>query len=303
MTDKSKYILLIAFGAFCISFSPILVKLIPRNEMGPTVIGFWRMLFGSGFLFAWIILRRKELLLPFRVMRWIILAGFFFCYDLFFWHRSVIYAGAGMSTILGNTQVFISAILGVMIFKEKLTPRFVISAVAGIVGMIFLVGIGSDVEFTTVYTKGVIFGFLTGICYGCYIVSLKYAGHRVKGSDIVIMAAWAAVFSSGWLLGTAGIEQASLISSDPTVWLLLLGLGFIVQMVGWLSITTSLPHLETSRSGLILLIQPVLATVWGAIIFAEELTWIQIAGAVVLLTAIYVGSVYGVTKVKQQPAQ
>lgn len=303
MTEKSKYILLIAFGAFCISFSPIFVKLIPREQMGPTVIGFWRMIFGAGFLFGWILLKRKELMLPFSVMKWIILAGFFFCYDLFFWHRSVIYAGAGMSTILGNTQVFFSAVLGVLIFKEKLTLRFVGSAVAGIVGMIFLVGIGSDVEFTTVYTKGVIFGFLTGLCYGAYIVSLKFAGHRLKGSDIVIMAAWASLFSSGWLLGTATVEQAPLTSSDPTVWLCLLGLGFLVQMVGWLSITTSLPHLETSRSGLILLIQPVLATVWGAIIFAEELTIMQISGAIVLLSAIYFGSVYGVTKIKPQPGQ
>jgi len=302
VTERTKYILLIAFGAFCISFSPIFVKLIPRNEMGPTVIGLWRMVFGSGFLFGWILIKRKEMILPFNVMRWMILAGFFFCYDLFFWHRSVVYAGAGMSTILGNTQVFFSTVLGVMIFKEKLTVRFVISAVAGFVGMIFLVGIGSDVVFTAVYTQGVIFGLLTGICYGCYLVSLKYGGHRVKGSDIVIMAAWASVFSSGWLFGTAAVEQAPLTSSDPTVWVLLLALGFIVQMLGWLAITSSLPHLETSRSGLILLIQPVLATVWGAIIFAEELTVIQVGGAVVLLTAIYFGSVYGVTKVKEQPA-
>lgn len=270
--------------------------------MGPTVIGLWRMIFGSGFLFAWIILRRKALVLPFKVMRWLILAGFFFCFDLFFWHRSVIYAGAGMSTILGNTQVFFSAIIGVMVFKEKLTLRFVVSAVAGIIGMIFLVGIGSDIAFTAVYTKGVIFGYLTGICYACYIVSLKYAGHQIRGSDIVILAAWASVFSSGWLLGTATIEQVPLISGDSSVWILLLLLGFIVQMVGWLSITSSLPHLETSRSGLILLIQPVLATVWGAIIFAEELTIMQIGGAILLLTAIYFGSVYGVIRVKQQPA-
>jgi drug/metabolite transporter (DMT)-like permease len=45
-----------------------------------------------------------------------------------------------------------------------------------------------------------------------------------------------------------------------------------------------------SRAGLILLAQPALATVWGALFFDELLTARQAAGAVLTLAAIALGS-------------
>ncbi|MEW5995163.1 MAG: EamA family transporter, partial [Candidatus Zixiibacteriota bacterium] len=59
----------------------------------------------------------------------------------------------------------------------------------------------------------------------------------------------------------------------------------------WWAIASSLPKINASRSGLALLLQPVLATVWGVLFFGEYLTPIQIAGALITLAAIYVGSV------------
>ncbi|MCK4373360.1 MAG: EamA family transporter, partial [candidate division Zixibacteria bacterium] len=55
-------------------------------------------------------------------------------------------------------------------------------------------------------------------------------------------------------------------------------------------ITTSLPHLNASRSGLVLLLQPLLATVWGWLFFAEHLTPLQLVGGTITLSAIYLGS-------------
>ena len=45
------------------------------------------------------------------------------------------------------------------------------------------------------------------------------------------------------------------------------------------------------RGGLILLLQPALATVWGALIFGEKLEPSQIVGVLITLGAVYLGSV------------
>ncbi|UCC44266.1 MAG: EamA family transporter, partial [Candidatus Zixiibacteriota bacterium] len=79
----------------------------------------------------------------------------------------------------------------------------------------------------------------------------------------------------------------------PTRWqaiVPLVGLGLMVQVLGWWTITSVISRVKTAQAGLILLLQPTLATVWGALLFAELLTPMQIAGAVVTLAAMYVGS-------------
>jgi drug/metabolite transporter (DMT)-like permease len=78
---------------------------------------------------------------------------------------------------------------------------------------------------------------------------------------------------------------------DLYSWSVLFALALVVQVLGWWAIANSLPRLVASRSSLSLLLQPLLATVWGVLFFGEYLTVIQIAGGVVTLGTIYVGSV------------
>ena len=71
---------------------------------------------------------------------------------------------------------------------------------------------------------------------------------------------------------------------------LLVGLALVGQVVGWWMISSSLPHVRGAISGLMLLIQPVGATIIGAIVFGESLRALQISGAIITLVCIYVGS-------------
>jgi drug/metabolite transporter (DMT)-like permease len=65
-----------------------------------------------------------------------------------------------------------------------------------------------------------------------------------------------------------------------------------VQALGWWAIFSSLSQIQASRAGLILLLQPTLATVWGWIAFSERLSIEQLIGATITIAAIYYGSTY-----------
>lgn len=289
--DQKTPLLVLSAGAACISFAAVFVKLLGAEKMGPTAIAFWRTLFGSVILFAWATLRKDRLAMPALVTRWSALAGFIFFLDLFFWHRSILYAGAGMATILANTQVFGTALLGFLIFKEKLTLRFLAAAMCAIAGVALLIGLGSEIEFTVRYLKGIGFGLLTGVVYANYIVVIKIAGQKEKNVSFLTLMAWTSLFSA-LFLGIAGaFETARFVPPDLMSLVVLLALALVAQALGWWAISSSLPKIVASRSGLVLLLQPVLATVWGVIFFHEHLTLIQIGGAAITLAAIYVGSV------------
>lgn len=260
------------------------------NLIGPTAIGFWRTFLGAIILFAWAAFTRTSLLLPRQVMLWALLAGVAFAGDLFYWHRSIFVVGAGMATILGNTQVFSTAILSYFFFKEKLTFRFFIAALTAIVGVILLIGIGSDIAFTTIYLKGTFYGLLTGLFYAWYIIAVKSGGHRKEQVSMIVLIAWASLFTAIFLLIVCAFESHPFWPPDAYSYGVLFSMALIPQAIGWWAISTSLPKMTGAAGGLILLLQPLLATIWGAILFAEMLSPLQIVGMLITLGAIFLGS-------------
>jgi len=69
----------------------------------------------------------------------------------------------------------------------------------------------------------------------------------------------------------------------------LVSLGFFSQCLGWLLIASSLPKTDTSRAGLILLLQPALSFVWDVVFFERPTSLVNWVGVVLTLSAIYLG--------------
>lgn len=282
----------LALGACLISFSAIFVKSIGQ-DIGPTAIGFWRVFLGAIFFAVLARLLRQSLRVPPRFLLIAATAGFFFAADIFCWHRCILYTGAGMATILGNTQVFPTAILSALFFKEVLTWRFFVVAFAAVIGVAILVGVFStEVEFTSTYTLGIVLGLITGIAYAGYIASIKFA-RKSAAYPIhpAVLMTYASAFTAVLLGIVALFESAPVLPSQSHDWIFLIGLALIVQTFGWWAISSSLDVVEVHKASLILLLQPTLATVWGILVFNESFVPLQLFGAVLTLTAIYLGSI------------
>lgn len=288
---SSRATLILIAGAVCISFAAIFVKWLGEETLGPTAIGFWRTLMGGIILFLMAAIGGKKLSMSPKVFGFAVVAGFIFFLDLFFWHRSILYSGAGMATILANTQVFATAILGLLIFRERIGIRFIIAAISAMIGVVLLVGLASEeVVFAGRYAHGVVFGLLTGIVYASYIITVKRVGQREKFPDYLTFMAWTSMFSALFLGVATLFETSPVMPPDLGSWAILFLLALVAQALGWWAISNSLRKIPASRAGLILLLQPTLATVWGIIFFAEYLHYLQVIGAIITLAAIYIGS-------------
>jgi drug/metabolite transporter (DMT)-like permease len=66
--------------------------------------------------------------------------------------------------------------------------------------------------------------------------------------------------------------------------------GVFSQAIGWMLISKGLPGVRVSLAGLLILIQPSLAYVWDILIFSLSVTPMKIAGTLITLWAIYLGS-------------
>lgn len=195
-----------------------------------------------------------------------------------------------MATILANTQVFGTAVLSALLFHERLTPRFLVTAVGAMIGVMLLVGVGSDVTFTPDYLRGIGLGFATAAFYSLFLVLLRAAGKLSRAVSSLVPLLWFSSSAAIFLLGAVAFESEAVWPREWVPWVLLILLAVVAQSIGWWIISRSLPRVEGAVGGLMLLLQPALATIWGALLFREALEPLQILGVLITLSAVYLGS-------------
>lgn len=273
-------------GAALISLSPVWVKLV---TVSPTTSGFYRVLFGSVALAAYLITKKQRLRLSNRAWMILIGASIFFALDLWFWHRSIYYVGPGLATLLANFQVFIMMFAGVIMLRELPRLSQVIAVPLALAGLAMLVGLDWR-SLPQDYRLGVIFGLLTAVVYAGYLLSLREARrdseHRMPIREVAVVSAISAL-----ILGiSAMVEGESLIIPNVQDAAWLVAYGILSQGLGVIFIASSLRQVSTTEAGLALLLQPTLSFVWDVLFFARPMTAIELAGATIALLAIYLGS-------------
>ncbi|MDT8409768.1 MAG: DMT family transporter [Wenzhouxiangellaceae bacterium] len=277
--------LLVTAGAVMISFAAVFVRL---ADVAPTTSGFYRMLFGSAGLLILIAIQPR--LHRGFAHGWIgsAMIAAFFTADMWVWHRSILFIGPGLSTLLANFQVFVLAAIGVFWFRERVGVRFAAALAMAMGGLWLLFG----QEWSSLppdYRTGVFFGLLTALAYSGYILSLR--GLQIRQPHTRVEARLAQVtILTGLMLGAINIiEGHGFAIPDTQSLLALIALGVVCQVLGWLAITRGMPGLPASLVGLLLLLQPTLSMVWDMAFFELRLGLWQGLGAILALTGIYLG--------------
>jgi drug/metabolite transporter (DMT)-like permease len=251
--------------------------------------GFYRTFFGGIILLVIVGARGGQLWQGFSHFFLGVLCGLLLALDLFFWHISIHFIGPGLATILGNFQVFILALFGVLVLKEKPTINLLVAIPLAMLGLYSLAGIQWG-DLGRNYKIGVYLGIATAVCYAAYLLVLR----RLQTSDDYLSAAANLVivsFVTAAFLGTTAWQQGdSFEIPDLQSLLSLSGYGLFSQVLGWVLIAKGLPQIKSSFAGLLLLLQPALAFVWDMLFFDRKTSIVGGIGAVITLAAIYLGA-------------
>ncbi|RME71781.1 MAG: DMT family transporter [Planctomycetota bacterium] len=271
----------LALGAATISFAPVLVR---SSSLEPGAIGFWRMALAAAVLslFGLFGERRRATPLAFGLAA---LAGGFFAGDLFLWHRAIHEVGVGRATLLVNTHAFWVAALAALLAGERFPRRFPLQALLALAGLALLCA--EDVRGGTWLPGGVANALMAAGLYGASYLALR-EGRRIERplSASGQLAVAALVSALGLAVLSCASEQAPLAMPRGVELLRVAALAGGIHVGGWLLITRAAPWVPAARGALLLLLQPALSFLWGAIWFGERVGPIGCAGAVVTLGAI-----------------
>jgi drug/metabolite transporter (DMT)-like permease len=274
----------VALGAFLISFSPVFVKL---AEVGPSAVAFYRLLIGGLVLLVWALGRIRRVRT--RVFLLAGLCGMVVALDLSVWHLSIRLIGPGLATILGNHQVFVLSAVGVLFLGERLTARLGLAIVLAMLGLFLIFGLEWG-EFDSGFRLGVLFGAMTALLYATFLLVLRHVQSGSAAPDPVVTMCILSLVGAGVLAVYVWVGTESFVVTGARTWTILAAYAVVCHVIGWVLISTGLPGLEVSRAGLVLLLQPALAFVWDVVIFSRPTAVIEVLGAVLALTAIYLGT-------------
>ena len=164
-------VLAMALGAALLSCTSIFVVL---AQVAPGVSAFYRMLFGGSALLGWVALSGRWQAIRGRDVLLALLPAIGLAADLILWHRSILWVGPGVATLLTNFQVFLLAVVGVLAYRERLAPAFWPGMVLALAGLWLLVGAHWSL-FDEQHRLGVWLGLASCLAYTVYLLSFRRA--------------------------------------------------------------------------------------------------------------------------------
>jgi drug/metabolite transporter (DMT)-like permease len=278
-----------AIGALCIAFSGILVRL---ADVSPTTAALFRCAYAlpALALLAWWEDRRYG---PRdgRQRTLALVAGVFFAADLVAWHHTIAAVGAGLATVLGNTQVVVVGLLAWVILAERPERRVLLATPLVLIGIVFISGVIGGDAYGANPPLGVALGIVTAVAYAGFLLVLRQGNRDIRRPagplfDATLTAALASA-AAGFVMGDLDVAPAW----PAHGWLVLLALSS--QVAGWLLISVSLPRLPAAVTSVVLTLQPVGSVLFAMLLLAEEPSLVQLAGVVLVLSGLAVTALGG----------
>lgn len=278
----SRPALLAIAGAFAIAFSGILVRL---ADVEPSTAAFFRCAYAIPFLIP-LALRERRLHGKRGAgqvrLAWI--AGLFFAADLVFWHHAIGAVGAGLATVLANTQLVLVGLAAWLILGERPGARLVAALPIVLVGIVLISGaIGAD-AYGENPALGVVLGILTAVAYSGFLLVLRAGNRDIRRPAGPLLDATIAAALASAVAGIA-LGELDLAPTWPEHgWLLALAVS--AQVVGWLAISVSLPRLDAAVTSVLLTLQPIGTVILALVLLAEDPSPVQLLGIAVLLAGV-----------------
>ena len=281
LTDRP--VLTALLGALTIAFSAIFVRL---ADVSPATAAIFRCAYALPplALLAWTERRRYGPRASGQSrLAW--LAGLFFAVDLVLWHHAIGHVGAGLATVLGNTQVVIVPIAAWLLLGERPGGRVAAAVPLVLIGVVLISGVvGGQAAYGDNPGLGVLFGIGTGFAYAGFLLVQRRANadHRRPAGPLFDATLSAAVFSLA--IGFA-FGDVDLVPTWPAHgWLALLAIS--VQVVGWMLISVGLPRLPAAITSVVLTVQPVGSVLLGMWLLAEAPSSFQLVGTAFILAGL-----------------
>lgn len=272
-------------GAALLGLSPIGVRL---SELGPQATNLWRFLFALPILAVWAATARTRPDL--RQTSWLVLAGLLFGFEISLWAEALSHTTVANATLFSNMTPIFAAAFAWFAFKERPRTAVYVGGAVALAGAVTLAVARARAGAGPAGTPeegllGDALGFSSALGYAAYLLIVRHLGGRVSTGAVMLIATTAAAV---YALVLCLVVGETLIPRTLQGWLVLVGLGVVVQACAQGLIAYGVARLPIAASTIMLWMQPATAAIWSWILFGEALGPLALFGAALILAGVFV---------------
>jgi drug/metabolite transporter (DMT)-like permease len=273
----------LAVGVLAVSTAALLIR---ETDAPSMVIAAARVTLASlPLLFITGIKRQNPLSADRKLFYLTVLSGVFLALHFGFWVASVQQTSIVTSVVLVTTAPVFVGLAGEPLLGEKPGPALWLALAISAAGTLLMVsedfGSGGDT------LAGDAYALLGGVLAAGFLI----AGRRVLAGGASWLAYSTVNYSTAAILLLAGalLTGESLGGYSDRTYLYLVLLALVPQLIGHTALNRSLGHVPAIVVALVVLGEPVAATILAAIFLGEDPTLVQLTGGVIVLTGVAIG--------------
>ena len=190
------------------------------------------------------------------------------------------------SNLLHNlTPVFI-AIYCLLMLRKPSNKFMLLGLVTTFAGLGILEFPELRTDWSAFLSGGSAIAILSAVANACHV--LVVGKLKLKGYSNFTILFWMSLLGAGYLLPLMMVEEIAIFPATEMGWLLIFGLGFLVQIIAQLLVLKSLNTLTPEIASSFFLLEPVMATILAYGIFGEQLTKAMLLGFMTILLGLFV---------------
>jgi drug/metabolite transporter (DMT)-like permease len=304
-TDISPHfspVLVLFIGVLGISSGSILVRLAQGQDMPSLVIAAWRLTLASSVLLPLALMRQRDELRRMSGSAWLLalLSGFMLALHFAGWISSLAYTSVASSTVLVSTSPLWVGLAAPFLLQEHLSRPLKVGIVLAMLGSL-VIGLADVVALLdgrlhfslTQFTNQPNPLFGNGLALiGAFAASAYLIIGRRLRHGMSLLSYTAVVYSTAafFLVVMALARGYTLFGYSATAYLVMILMAVFPQLIGHSSYNWALGYLSAASVSVVVIAEPIGATLLALLIFQEIPNSITLMGSALLLSGIVYAS-------------
>lgn len=282
MTNKNQAILVLGVGLIAISFASIFIKLCDAPSL---VIAAYRLTIASTFYIVFTRIRSGPILSSYSKsqLKIVIISGIFLTIHFATWITSLKFTSVASSVVLVQSAPIFVAMGSFIFLREKPTKLMLLGIIIALSGSIII----SAHDFSL--DKNSLVGNLLAVAGAIGAAGYLLAGRRLR-VEIDTFRYVTVVYSvtAILLLLIVLISGNSLLGYSSQTYLLLFAIAMIPQVIGHTTVNWALKYFSATAVAVIILGEPIGASILALVILGETLSAIKIIGGLIILIGVII---------------
>lgn len=197
--------------------------------------------------------------------------------------KNVTVSSAAFAAVLMYTSPIFVMLLSALLFKEPLTKLKISILAVAVFGTSLVSGIFNNTTAIKVSLEGILLGLGSGIGYALYSIFASLALKR--GYRPLAVTFYTFLFASFGSLLLIEPTTLWIKLTDNSLFLLALAMGLFGSCLPFALYTIGLKHMQAGQAAVLATLEPIVSALFGIFLYKEVLSFYEIIGIVLVLTA------------------